>query len=248
MDGLRKDIAEAETRMRVTFGTRTAIRDLHESLEESETVVDMVACQFAAGDGVLVLTDKRVIALRDDFSMFRLRAVYLTEVKAVDYAPRIHDGLGILTAEGRIAVRRMQREDADRVVDGILIRVPDAVLGVSRPSSNGGKPAFEVTRPAATDAEPAAIGDDAAAPTEPAAPSEASEAGEVAVAAPSAPNQSGVHGSSTAPSAVPSDADLAAGAEADSAVLMGVLADLHAKGLLTEDELAAKIAQLATRD
>ncbi|MDO5697347.1 MAG: PH domain-containing protein [Dermatophilus congolensis] len=249
MDRLRQDIAEAEARMRVTFGTRTAIRDLHESLEEGETVVDMVACQFAAGDGVLVLTDKRVIALRDDFSMFRLRAVYLPDIKAVDYAPRIHDGLGVLTAEGRIAVRRMQREDADRVVDGILIRVPDAVLGVSRPSNNGARPSFEVTRPSATEAAAA----EAPAEGAESAGAGAADAGATApmlAESANATHESGVHGTSTpppgAPSA-PSDGDLAAGAEADAAVLMGVLADLHAKGLLTEDELAAKIAQLTGR-
>ncbi len=233
--------------MRVTFGTRTAIRDLHESLEEGETVVDMVACQFAAGDGVLVLTDKRVIALRDDFSMFRLRAVYLPEIKAVDYAPRIHDGLGVLTSEGRIAVRRMQREDADRVVDGILIRVPDALLGVSRPSVRGVKPEFEVTTPApnATEDTVTSADADSVRPAE----NNGEAIPEPAVAELST-GVSGVHGTSTPPPsspARPTDADLAAGADADSAVLMGVLADLHAKGLLTEEELAAKIAQLAGR-
>lgn len=235
--------------MRVTFGTRTAIRDLYESLEDGETVIDMVACEFAAGNGVLVLSDKRVIALRDDFSMFRLRAVYLADIKAVDYAPRVHDGLGVLTAEGRIAVRRMNREDADRVVDGILIRVPDAVLGVSRPSGNGGKPAFEVTRPAATAAGDATTSQ--ASTEEGAAP--AGSTGPAAGGAAQAAQESGIHGTSTpppgspAPPAPPTDADLASGAEADSAVLMGVLADLHAKGLLTEEELAAKIAQLASK-
>ena len=244
--------------MRVTFGTRTAIRDLYESLEDGETVVDMVACDFAAGNGVLVLSDKRVIALRDDFSMFRLRAVYLADIKAVDYAPRVHDGLGVLTAEGRIAVRRMHREDADRVVDGILIRAPEAVLGVSRPSGNGGKPAFEVTRPAATDTTAATAATDSAASATSATAAEQGAAPAEGAAPPvggsaQAAQESGIHGTSTpppsspAPPTAPTDADLAAGAEADSAVLMGVLADLHAKGLLTEEELAAKIAQLASK-
>ena len=36
-------------------------------------------------------------------------------------------------------------------------------------------------------------------------------------------------------------------AEADKRVLMGVLADLHAKGLLSDAELAAKLAQVAAQ-
>lgn len=36
-------------------------------------------------------------------------------------------------------------------------------------------------------------------------------------------------------------------ASADKGVLMGVLADLHAKGLLSAQELAAKLAQVAAQ-
>ncbi|MBO3128667.1 PH domain-containing protein [Dermatophilus congolensis] len=213
MNELRGDIAEALARMEVTFGTRTAIRDLHESLEDGETVVDMVGCQFASGNAVLVLTNQRVMALRDDISAFRMRAVNLPDIKAVDYAPRIHDGLGILTDAGRIAVRKMSRRDADRIVDGILIRCPNAILGVSRPAGPGGKSVFHPEpRTEAQKAHP-----DTAKPTE-----------------------------NTTPTPQTADEIIAQNANTDEVVLMAVLADLHAKGLLTSEELAAKIAQLSS--
>lgn len=227
---LRKDIADAVGRMRVTFGTRTAIRDLDQTLEEGEGVVDMVGCLFAAGDGLLVLTDRRVLALRDDFSAFRMKAVRLPEIKAIDYAPRVHDGLGILTAAGRIAVRRMNRQDADRLVDGIFLRVPDAILGVSRPSNVGGKPVFEADSPGRRGA--AAVTSTMTHEDIPDTPSTRSAAAE--------PTHRVAKVSAT-------DGQVVDSAAADEAVLVGVLADLHAKGLLTEEELAVKIAQLTRR-
>lgn len=95
MNELRRDIGEAMSRMQVTFGARGAAKNLHESLEAGETVLEMVACVFAGGEGVAVLTDRRVLAVRDDYGAFRLQDVALADAYAVDYAPRIHDGLGV---------------------------------------------------------------------------------------------------------------------------------------------------------
>lgn len=254
MEYLRKDIAEAMGRMRVTFGTRTAIRDLHTVLENGEQVVDMVGCRFSAGNAVCVLTDRRVMAVRDEFSAYRLKAARLADVVAVDYAPKVHDGLGILTNEGRIAVRRMNREDADRLVDGILLRAPDAILGVSRPSPNNGRPVFEANKNSAAEDSNGTNGngddgngDDEGGPDAEHAEEYSTTTSSIpTVPAPPNGEQRQIPAKNPAKNKVPSDTELVNVADADQAVLMGVLADLHARGLLTSEELAAKIAQLST--
>ena len=223
--------------MQVTFGTRTAIRDLHTVMEQGEQVVDMVRCQFSSGNAVLVLSDRRVIAVRDDYSAYRLKAVRLEDVKAVDYAPKVHDGLGVLTEAGRIAVRRMNRSDSDRLVDGLLLRAPTAVLGVSRPSPRDGRPVFE---PGAN-AEPAPVAFQTDSPQDNGT-YEAVPAAAPATPAPPAGEPRTLPPTDT--SSIPSDEQLTRAADTDQAVLMSVLADLHARGLLTAEELAAKIAQL----
>lgn len=73
MSSPRTDIAEAEARMRVTFGTRTAIKNLHTIIEEEEAVQELCACLYAGGDGLLVLTDQRIIGVRDDYSKRHVR-------------------------------------------------------------------------------------------------------------------------------------------------------------------------------
>ena len=219
MSRLRADIAAAMSRMRVTFGTRTAINNLHESLEPDETVVAMVACLYGAGDGVLVLTDQRILAVRDDYSRFRLKALDLAEAKSLDYAPKVHDGLAVFTDSGRVAVRKMDRDDADAFVDALQSRQPGLVLAASRPA---GSSAPDGHAPSVTD-RPAADG-----------VTLAHAGGPVAV------DNGPASGSHPRP-------PTATTGQADREVLLGVLADLHAKGLLTSDELAAKTAQVSSQ-
>lgn len=230
MSGLRADIAAAVSRMQLTFGTRTAIKNLHESLEEGEIVQRLVACTYDRSDGLLVLTDRRVLAIRDDFSRFRLQEVRLADARAIDYDPTVHDGLAVLTADSRVAVRRMVRVDSDAFVVDLTARVPGLVHGVSRPGhrvevpKDVPPPAAPATPEPAADHGPTPVIDATPVPAPVPAPTPAVE-------------------SAPAPAADP----VVAAVETDTEVLLGVLADLHAKGLLTADELAAKIAQVTTR-
>lgn len=229
MSDWRPDVADAVGRMRVTFGARTAARNLPDCLDPGEQVRELVACTYAGGDGLLVLTDRRVIAVRDDYARYRVQALDLADAYAVDYAPRVHDGIGVLTPTGRIAVRKMHREDSDRLVTALVTAHPHVVVGASRPRPTGPvPPPAEATPPTP---EPGA--EHRTTNTESAAPAhdDASALGtpETATRAP-----------------VPADAVVDA-ATTESDVLLGVLADLHAQGILTADELAAKIAQVTTR-
>ncbi len=205
MSSLRRDIAQAQARMRVTFGIRTAIGNLHESLDLGELVREMVACWYCGGDGLLVLTDTRVLAVRDDYSTFRLQHVALRQTTAVDYAPAVHDGLAVLTDHGRVAVRTMNRQDSDRLVTALTDRRPGPLVGADplRRAADTPHPEPDRHPPGRTPDQ-----DDASPEQTP---------GPVAVA------------------------------NNDRDVLLGVLADLHAQGILTAEELAAKIAVVAAR-
>ncbi len=218
--------------MRVTFGTRTAIKNLHEIIDPEETVQELAACLYAGGDGLLILTDKRVMGLRDDYSKYHYRDHDLAGVQKLDYDPVVHDGFALTTASGRLVVRKMHVEDSGRLVARLRELVPGLVLEVTRPGTRGRVPirreALRAPRPAAAPAEaPATPGVDV--PAAAAAQADAADAATIAAA----------------PGPVP--APVAAQADADKGVLMGVLADLHAKGLLTDAELAAKLAQVAAK-
>lgn len=238
MNDVRRDIADAADRMHVTFGTRAAIRNLEDVLEDGEVVREMVSATYAAGDGLLVLTDRRVLAIRDDYSMYRVQHVDLAEAYAVDYAPKIHDGLGVLTPERRVAVRKMDRRDSDRFVDALVTANPHIVIGASRPRTRS-VPA-DGPRPAPS-AAPSAASSTTSAPSAAVA---AAGYSMPPLPAPPEPSAQPAPGASETRPATSALAQVTAQADADKEVLVAVLADLHAKGVLSTDELAAKIAQV----
>ncbi len=245
VSSLRGDIAAAGGRMRVTFGTRTAMKNLVYSLESGEQAREMVACTFAGSDGLLVLSDRRIIAIRDDYSRFLLRDCALSEITCVDYAPTVHDGLAFFTESGRVAVRKMNTEDSDRLVGALRGMIPTLVVTPLAPGSYVRAPGGPVKRVAVPRSD-ASVGYHAPSAAPPAATAPAAAAGiagldpNLLTSLPPAPATVviGAGQASAVPTAAPSP-------PAEKDVLLGVLADLHARGLLSSDELAAKIALLA---
>lgn len=260
MSNVRGDIAAAANRMRVVFGTRSAMKHLVHSLEAGENVREMVACLFAGANGLLVLTDRRVLALRDDYSRYSMKAAVLSEITLIDYGPRVHDGLAVFTDSGRVAVRKMNREDSDRFVEVLTGSLPAVPVVTSQPSARAtnapgaraaaaAKGARLAARAATTRATgQAAAVEGAARTTTVAGPDGSStqffDASDATVLA--STGALPVTAPVLEPIAAPTLPDPARPAVAtDKEVLYGVLADLHAKGLLTAEELAVKVAAVA---
>lgn len=222
--------------MRKTFGTRSAIRNLHESLEAGEFVTSMLACLYSGSDGLLVLTDRRALAVRDDYSKFRLQAISLADVRALDYAPTVHDGLAVLTDAGRIAVRKMDRLDSDAFTAALVARLPDILIGASHPHAK---------QPVSREPAHSSLTHPPPLQTTPDVAQRQSEAAVQAVTAarPVATQSFPTVAQVPPPGPAPEPSQPAPGA--DKEVLLSVLADLHAKGLLSSQELAAKISQVA---
>lgn len=216
--------------MRVTFGTRTAIKNLHEIIDPEEIVQELAACLYSGGDGLLILTDRRIIGLRDDYSKYHYRDHALAGAQKLDYDPVVHDGFALTTASGRLVVRKMHVEDSGRLVARLREIVPGLVLEVTRPGAHGRVP----IRP--TPVTPVQARPVADAPAQAVLDQDAAAQGVVDAVTPAGSSQKAEAENTSAKPA-----------EADKGVLMGVLADLHAKGLLTDAELAAKLAQVAAK-
>ena len=264
MNNVRGDIAAAASRMKVVFGTRSAMKHLVHSLETGENVREMVACLFAGANGLLVLTDRRVLALRDDYSRYSMKAAALEEITLIDYGPRVHDGFAVFTDAGRVAVRKMNREDSDRLVETLTQTLPAIPVVTSHPTAKASKNARLATKvpvarhPAAPPApEPAqqpapAVEEPAAKLTVTVTGPEGTDTKFISDAAPVAAQVAVAEAPAAvptpvlepiAPPTIPDPAQRAV--PTDKEVLYGVLADLHARGLLTAEELAVKVAAVA---
>lgn len=248
MTALRGDIADAVGRMAVSFGTRSAIRHLGQALLDGETVRELAACLFAGSDGLLVLTDRRILAVRDDYSRYLVRACDLAALTCYDYAPTVHDGLAVFTAEVKLAVRPRHSADAERLMSALQTSRPDLPLwvlagnAVALPPGSGptGAP-VPVPAGSGTSGAP----QDGATVTV-AAPGSASvsvDADGATVVVTPTPSGFGAPYQPEAVSVAVASAPPAS-PEADREVLRGVLTDLHARGLLSDQELAVKVALL----
>jgi hypothetical protein len=224
---VRPDIASATSRMTLTFACRSAIRQLVHSLLPEENVLEMSSCLYAGSEGLLVLTDQRILAVRDDYSRYHLRAVPLSEVKALDYGPTVHDGFAALTSTEKVGVRRLPRVDSDRLVEAVLAIRPDVIVA----SSNPRRPEEPLI--------PAAAMADVGLP------------GAESIPAPFFINSTPpARGSSVRPLVVEDAPPTTEGSaqkkpESDKEILYTVLADLHGRGLLSAEELATRMAQIA---
>lgn len=291
--------------MTVTFGTRSAMRELAEELEQGEEVVELAGCTYAGAAGLLVLTNARVLAIRDDFSKHQVQHARLPEVVWIDYAPTTHDGFAVFTATGRLVVRKMRRADGDRLVDALLDGAPHVEVRptcplpraanaepVATPRPRLGrhhKPGVGLADPvAAVGAQSEAVRTveaPAASATSATEASETSDSQARAEAAAQAVNPAAkpvprvgrpalatVGGNATGPipivpeaapapkeptpgaqqapaaPAAPPEAPVAPRQATDKEILLGVLADLHAQGVLSAEDFAAKVRQIVTPD
>ncbi len=268
--------------MTVTFGTRSAMRELAEELAEGEVVIELAACAYAGAAGLVALTSDRILAIRDDYSKHQVQFARIAEVAWIDYLPTVHDGFAVFTATGRLVVRKMRRADGDRLVDALLERAPHIAI---RPTAAPATPATAASpaaapvppRPqwgrhrkpvqdgpealAAADAQGEAARAAAQAPqdrTETATPSKTPRAdrgsalGDATGTAPgTVPAAADVVATETAPPEQAATAAAAPGAPrqvTDKEILLGVLADLHAQGVLSAEEFSAKVRQIVTPD
>ena len=92
--------------MTVTFGTRSAMRELADELEEGEAVLELAACAYAGAAGLVALTSERVLAIRDDYSKHQVQFARIPEVVWIDYLPKV-------AAEQKVALNLVRMFPAD---------------------------------------------------------------------------------------------------------------------------------------
>ncbi len=234
--------------MAVTFGTRSAMRDLAEELEVGERVIDLAACSYAGAAGLAALTTQRVLAIRDDYSKHQVQFATLGDIQTIDYDPNVHDGFAVFTAKARLVVRKMRRVDEDRLVDAAAAQAGAAQQAAQNASAQSAANQSAANQSAANQsaANQSAANQNAATQSatvrrpEPAAPAAGSVAQAMVtpvLAKPAPP-----------PSAEPAPSPAAPRQAIDQEILLGVLADLHTQGVLTAEEFAAKVRQVVAPD
>lgn len=102
-EDLRPDIEKARSLMSVKLGSGREIKRLAEYLWDNEQVERMVSGQYGGGQGVLVLTNRRLLFLKDGIMRKTLEDFPLEKISSVQWSSGIVQGKITIFASGNKA-------------------------------------------------------------------------------------------------------------------------------------------------
>ena len=121
---LRKDIAAAKSKMRVTMGAGREIKRLADYLWEGETVGQMTTGTYGNGIGLVVLTDRRLLFVQDGVLSKTTEDFPLDKVSSVQWTSGMLMGEIIIFASGnKSAIKQVDKNDGKEIVDTIRHRL-----------------------------------------------------------------------------------------------------------------------------
>jgi hypothetical protein len=121
-DEPRLDIAAAADRVRNTYGTKNEVKHLEEYLEPGEVVGEIAGGRFGQSNGLLALTDRRVVfvfhgVVRTGFEEFRLPVLTAVASRGgVMWA-----SISLTVAGSTARIESVDKTDAKRMVDAIRL-------------------------------------------------------------------------------------------------------------------------------
>jgi hypothetical protein len=123
-DGLRADIERAQARMSSTLGSRREIKRLTEHLWDGEQVEVMVSGQYGGGSGLLVLTDRRLVFVKDGVMKKTLEDFPLDKVSSVQWSSGVMMGkISIFASGNKAEVSQVMKDDGKALTDTVRERI-----------------------------------------------------------------------------------------------------------------------------
>lgn len=140
-DDLREDISAARSKMRVKFGGGREIKKLLDHLWEGETVYRMTTGFYGNGTGLLVLTDRRLLFVKDGVMSKTTEDFPLSKVSSIQWLSGMAMGNIVVFASGNKAeVKNVQKDDGKEIVDRIRARLAPGETSVA-PTAPAAEPA-----------------------------------------------------------------------------------------------------------
>ncbi|MCW6005840.1 PH domain-containing protein [Micromonospora sp. CPCC 205371] len=119
---LRPDIEAARSKMRIKVGAGREIKRLHEHLWEQEQVRAMTAGTYGPGTGLVVLTDRRLLFVKDGVMSKATEDFPLDKISSVQWSSGIATGTIAIFASGNKAeIKNVNKDDGKSLTD--LLRV-----------------------------------------------------------------------------------------------------------------------------
>jgi hypothetical protein len=123
----RPDIETAKAAMSTRFGGKKELKKLDEHLYPDETVRRMATGQYGGGVGLVVMTDRRVLFVREGMVGSKFEDFPLAQVSSVQWASGMTGGKMTIFASGNKAeIQNMNKNDGRALADDLRARIAGA--------------------------------------------------------------------------------------------------------------------------
>jgi len=122
--GLRPDIGAAKQKMRTKIGAGREIKKFTGYLWEDETVDLMAGGTYGSGQGLLALTDRRLLFLKDGVFSKTTEDFPMEKISSVQWSSGFGTGTLTVFASGNKAkIKNVQKDDGRQIADTIRERL-----------------------------------------------------------------------------------------------------------------------------
>jgi hypothetical protein len=147
---LRPDIKRAKNLMSFRLGSNREVKRLADYLWDNERVDRMVNARYGGGVGLLVLTNRRLLFLKDGVMKQTHEDFPLDKVSSVQWSSGLTLGkLTIFASGNKAEVDQVQKKDGKDFVDHVRERI-----------ASGSETRQAASEPAATATSPASVADE----------------------------------------------------------------------------------------
>lgn len=139
---LRPDIAEAANKLSWKLGSKREINKLEQYLWEGETVEMLATGSYGKGQGLLALTDRRLLFLVQGWTSEQLEDFPLGKISSVQWSGSFGTGTITVYASGnRADITGVMKDNGKAIADRLRARLNDLTSTsgsvVHTPASNG---------------------------------------------------------------------------------------------------------------
>jgi len=131
-ENFRPDIEAAKGRMTTKFGGRRELKKLQDHVWPTETVERMVTGSYGGGMGLLVMTDKRLIFLKEGMMSSTLEDFPFDKISSIQWSSGMLTGkITIYLSGNKGEINNVDKTDGKAIADNVRSRISS--LGETSP-------------------------------------------------------------------------------------------------------------------
>ncbi|GAB2987630.1 hypothetical protein GCM10027184_45770 [Saccharothrix stipae] len=147
-DDLRPDIQAAKDKMQARIGAGREIKRLVEYLREGEQVELMAAGAYGPGQGLVVLSDRRLLFVKDGIGRQVTEDFPIEKVSSVQWSSGMALGnLTVFASGNKAEIKGMNKKDGKQIADAVRNRLSSQSAPATQPVATSTEPdVFEQLR------------------------------------------------------------------------------------------------------